>query len=73
MNDSTNNILVSVIIPCYNVEEYIEECLFSVFNQTYSKLEVICVDNNSSDSTMAILTQLKALKYPDLVISTETV
>ncbi|MDF2437014.1 MAG: glycosyltransferase family 2 protein [Bacteroidota bacterium] len=44
--------LVSVIIPCFNVEEYIEECLNSVFNQTFDNLQVICVDNNSTDQTL---------------------
>lgn len=43
--------LVSVVIPCYNVEDYIDGCLESVFGQTYSNLEVICVDNNSTDNT----------------------
>jgi glycosyltransferase involved in cell wall biosynthesis len=43
--------LVSVIIPCYNVENYITTCLTSVANQTYSDLEVMCVDDGSTDST----------------------
>ena len=52
--------LVSVIIPCYNVEAYIAECLESVFLQTYIEIEVICVDNNSSDKTFDILQQFEA-------------
>lgn len=52
--------LVSVIIPCYNVEAYIAECLESVFLQTYSEIEVICVDNNSSDKTVELLQQYEA-------------
>ncbi len=51
--------LVSVIIPCYNVEEYIEECLESVASQTYKQIEIICIDNNSTDNTWNILCQLK--------------
>jgi glycosyltransferase involved in cell wall biosynthesis len=56
--------LVSVIIPCYNVEEYIYECIESVFLQTYKDIEVICVDNNSTDNTFAILNSLKESKFP---------
>lgn len=52
--------LVSVIIPCYNVEAYIAECLESVLLQTYSEIEVICVDNNSSDKTVELLQQYEA-------------
>lgn len=50
--------LVSVIIPCYNSERYISECIESVLNQSYHNIEIICVDNNSSDSTFKILKQM---------------
>lgn len=46
--------LVSVIIPIYKVEQYIERCLDSVLNQTYQKLEIILVDDCSPDSSMDI-------------------
>jgi len=58
--------LVSVIIPCYNVEEYIEECIASVLAQSHTETEIICVDNNSSDRTAAIL-QEQELKHPGKV------
>lgn len=48
--------LVSVIIPCYNAEKYISETLDSILNQTHKQLEVICVNNNSTDKTVEILT-----------------
>ena len=42
---------VSVVIPMYNVEEYLEECPNSVLAQTIDGLEVICVDDGSTDGT----------------------
>jgi glycosyltransferase involved in cell wall biosynthesis len=63
-------LLVSVIIPCYNVEDYIEECVYSVINQSYKNIEIICIDNNSTDETLNVLEKLK-LKYPQILIDKE--
>lgn len=49
------NPLVSVIVPTYNAASYLQECLNSIFAQTYSNYEIICIDNGSSDSTQSIL------------------
>ena len=46
---------VSVIIPVYNVEEYLRECLDSVINQTLKEIEIITVDDGSTDSSLEIL------------------
>ena len=46
-----NNPIVSVIVPVYNVETYIEECLDSIVKQTYPYLEIIVVDDGSTDSS----------------------
>lgn len=46
---------VTVIIPVYNSEKYLRECLDSVCNQTYTNLEVICVDDGSTDDSAKIL------------------
>lgn len=46
--------LISVIIPIYNIEKYVERCIKSIINQTYSNLEIILVDDGSSDSSPEI-------------------
>lgn len=46
--------LISIVIPAYNVEKYLDECLQSVINQTYGHLEIIIVDDGSTDSTPQI-------------------
>lgn len=52
---------VSVIMPVYNVEEYLEECLNSVIHQTLKEIEIICVNDGSTDGSLQILK-----KYADL-------
>lgn len=51
--------LVSIIIPTYNVQDYIEECINSALNQTYPYIEIIIVDNNSTDQTAEKVVQLQ--------------
>ena len=52
--------LVTIGIPVYNVEPYIEKCLLSVLNQTYQNLEVIIVDDLGTDKSMDIVESMKA-------------
>lgn len=47
--------LVSIIIACYNAEEYIGECLESIINQTHHNIEIIICDDNSTDDSYKIL------------------
>lgn len=56
MNSST---LVSVIIPVYNVEKYVRDCLESVINQTYRNLEIIIVNDGSTDRSPQICHEFK--------------
>ena len=48
---------VSVIVPCYNVVQYVSKCLDSLTNQTLSDIEIICIDDKSTDGTLKILKQ----------------
>ncbi len=50
-NRTNKEIKVSVIIPAYNVEKYFERCLESIYNQTLKEIEIIIVDDGSTDKT----------------------
>ncbi|MCX8131257.1 MAG: glycosyltransferase family 2 protein [Clostridia bacterium] len=62
-----SNPLVSVVIPMYNVERYIEETLTSVLNQTYKNIEVVVIDDSSRDKSADIVKKMQSrfsnLKY----------
>lgn len=50
-----NNILVSVIIPVYNTEKYVQECIDSIINQSLQQIEIICVNDGSTDQSLQVL------------------
>jgi len=60
-------IKVSIIIPIYNMGLYLEECLDSVMSQTLKEIEVICINDGSTDHSLEILRNY-GLRYPNLVI-----
>lgn len=49
---------IAIIIPAYNIEKYVEQCLRSLINQTYKNIEIIVVNDGSTDGTLAILEKL---------------
>ena len=54
---------VSVIIPVYNVEKYLRQCLDSIINQTLQDIEIICVDDGSTDNSYTILQEYAYKDY----------
>ncbi len=46
---------VSVIVPCYNVAPYVDECMSGLADQTLGPMEIICVDDGSTDGTLELL------------------
>lgn len=60
--------LISVIVPIYNVERYLEKCIHSILHQTYQNLEIILVDDGSPDNCGAICDQYSAVEQRIKVI-----
>ena len=57
--------MISVIVPAYNVEKYIEECLLSLVNQTYKDIEIIIINDGSTDKTKEIIIEYQE-KYKNI-------
>ena len=61
---------ISVLVPVYNVEKYLRDCLDSILEQTYTDFEVICMDDGSTDHSGDILDEY-ALKDKRKIQATE--
>ena len=61
------NIDVSIIVPCYNVESYVDNCLEALTAQTLHQMEIICVNDGSTDGTLSRL-QIWAQQFPHIRI-----
>lgn len=62
---------ISVIVPVYNAEKYLKQCLDSLVSQTYKNIEIVCVDDGSSDGSLAILQEYSEKDERIKVISIE--
>jgi len=62
---------ISVIVPVYNVEPYLERCLTSIQNNTYTNLEIICINDGSTDGCAAILNRFAAEDRRFIIITQE--
>ena len=52
--------LVSILVPCCNVEKYLHQCMDSILAQTYENIEIICLNDGSRDNTLAILKEYES-------------
>lgn len=59
----TADVLISVVITCYNIAKYLSACLQSVKNQTYPHVEIILVDDGSTDDTAAVAAKFPGIQY----------
>ena len=66
-----NNIKVSVILPVYNVGQYLKECLDTVINQTLKEIEIICINDGSTDNSLEILNEYAKKDDRFIVLSQE--
>ena len=58
---------LSIIVPLYNVEKYIEKCILSLVNQDFRDYEIIVVNDGSPDESANIVNELK-IKYPNVLL-----
>ena len=58
------NSLISIIIPVYKVEKYLDKCIESIVNQTYKNLEIILVNDGSTDHSLSVCQVYEKLDKP---------
>lgn len=62
---------VSIVVPIYNTEKYLDRCLTSIINQTHKNLEIILVNDGSSDNSLAIMNKYKDMDNRIIIINQE--
>ena len=68
-----NMVKVSVVLPVYNVEDYLRDCLDSIVNQTLKDIEIICINDGSPDNSLEILREYEKKDNRITVIDQEMV
>src|SRR5690625_4047833 len=71
MNAEQNHPLISVVIPVYNAKRYLYRSVSSVIHQTYENIEIICIDDGSTDDSPRILQYLATLDDRVSIITKE--
>ena len=61
-------IMISIIVPVYNVENYLGKCLDSLINQTYKDIEIICINDGSTDNSLNILREYEQIDSRIIII-----
>lgn len=59
--EKLNQELISIIIPAYNIQDYLKECVLSVLCQSYQQLEILIIDDGSTDKTADLCDELSLL------------
>ena len=67
MKNTQENFKVSIVIPIYNSQDYLEECIISVLNQSYKNTEIILVNDGSVDGSLLICEKYQKLNSNILV------
>ncbi|MDR3049458.1 MAG: glycosyltransferase, partial [Elusimicrobiota bacterium] len=62
---------ISVIMPIYNAEKYLRKCLDSVVNQSFKDIEIICVNDGSTDKSQSILNEYAAKDSRIIIVNQE--
>lgn len=63
--------LITIIVPVYNVEKYLEECLICLINQTYKNIEILLINDGSTDESLNIMNRYKEIDTRIVIINRE--
>ncbi|WP_446424620.1 glycosyltransferase family 2 protein, partial [Mailhella sp.] len=66
-----DSLMLTIIVPCYNAEKYIDRCLSSIYNQTYKNFECIVIDDGSTDNSATLCDKFSAKDSRFIIIHQE--